>query len=295
MIRAYSCVLSLVITMLLPVWSISQETDVMTDSGTLNELVCPFDLLKQAYLGLGDDSPQVLDVYAVELEVLLLCRERQDLLLTIARNDELLRKNMNIRERGVGPEPFTIPNFPPIQQAAMECPTPTIKEVEQSEGEVVDAELEVEEHESVNAGPGNEEVVTDFVPQESSIPQVGQIILDRCLPPLTYQLHSIMRTGANWKARLRIVNGEIITVSLRDKLPDGRIVTGIDRSGLVITDVNDNSELLSLPAAQTIPFDRSTANNDGLAIDTSAGREGMENPPAFGDGTMDVITPGGSN
>ena len=263
------------------------------DSGTeINEAICPFVLLNKAYLSLADDSPSVLDVYAVEKEVLLLCRERQELLLTIARNDLELRTKMGI-EAGSATVPVTLPAVEPV-----ECVQP----VEESETEPVPV---------AEKALGLDEPPFTTLPLASSLAEVmaedsSQADMHRCLPPLPYSLHSIMRVGADWQAQLRTTEGALIRVRQRDTLPDGRIITAIDRVGLTIEDPYGNSENLPLQASQTeVATTPSSTTEDPHA--TPEPDTMITNPPeqdyqaieepdnSLEGGTRDVILPEGTD
>ncbi len=267
------------------------------DNGNL--AICPHELLSKAYLGLADESPAVLDIYAVEQEVLLLCRERQELLLTIAKNDQLLREKLNIQPAG-----SLSVSTPPVVASVepVECIP--------SEQQVMDR---IETGQGTNSGDTDGENVSSLEQSSSqneemdtsdpaSVDLSEQEGLHRCLPPLPYSLHSLMRVGSHWQARLRTAEDRTIDVKLRDSLPDGRIVTDISGRGIEISDFWGNSERLPLQARPSSTLDEpdgkgtdqsTQPSTDPGISDMTAEGTGQEIVPDMmsGNGTRDVILP----
>ncbi len=271
-------------------------------SANHQEAVCPHDLLSKAYLGLADESPAVLDIYAVEREVLLLCRERQELLLTIARNDALLREKLNIQP--AGRESATLsPVLAPVEQVECIMPEdPIVAIATPTEAPLV---------ESVESkGPDRPKLLdlerADARDQED--PSAGSDALrepknqDWCRPPLSYSLHAVMRAGSHWQARLVTMEGHSLRVKRRDILPDGRIVTDIHARGIEIGDHQGHTEMVPLRArpsslladpaesvsetSMVVPGNRQPANPAGQEPLVSDGPV-----RTFGEGTLDIIEP----
>ncbi|MDE2674029.1 MAG: hypothetical protein OXH65_02865 [Paracoccaceae bacterium] len=180
---------------------------------------CPHDLLREAYMGLSADDPSALDIFVVEKEVLLLCEERQQLLLTIARNEIELRELLEIRAPAA---PF-VAEAEPLR----ECPSePTAAEIE----DIVIGD----EPEGLAAG----ELVAVFLEAIGQLskpaiqsPEPGP---ESCGPHLDMELFSLTRTGREYRATLRTSDGREFNVTEGDKLPDGSSVAVIDASSVIL-------------------------------------------------------------
>lgn len=264
--------------------------DVETTTGS-NVAACPFELLARAYSDFIDETPHVLDVYALEKEILLLCQERQQLLQIIAQNDARLQLLMNI-EADNNPVPAdTLPQE--------ECIQPEEAAAEQS---TTDVQLEsvtppvrpTPDEPLSEAEPFLEGSTGDQTDARSGVTDRNQAA---CQPPEQYEVHSVVRTGPSWQARLRTREGELLRVRLLDYLPDGRRITGIDRLAVTITDAGGDSTRMTFAAARDKPEASPSREGEGIIPDRSGGRETPDHHQESGDvsdsvdGTLDVIQP----
>ena len=219
---------------------------------------CPISHLSELYTALAEAS-EVLDVMAVETEVLAICRERQQRLAEIAQAEIELRAVLGIADPATGAARVSITEGDTQQQPLLvSCPDPgTTSSPDQLASEPA---LVGSEDDSLMAAAS---AAQGGLPSALAPAATGSAAADA----LAALLAALDRSGASeggncqaewswaWTGRdharrhtalLVSPDGARQEVTIGDRLPSGQTVTAITQAGVVVDDIS--GQIVQLPA-----------------------------------------------
>ena len=205
---------------------------------------CPVGHLFDLYADLTD-ATEALDVLAVETEVLLICRSRQERLASIASAEFELRRLLGIEDPAGGAARVSIAGTSgPSAPLLIDCPGP-------SSGAAEDA------GEAAESGPSKADFPAPPVMQASAggtgLPEAIAGLLETLAAPapagavMDCGSWSWLWTGRDHTRRHTAVlvspGGQRRQVTIGDRLPSGETVTGITVDGVTISRGGDSHRL----------------------------------------------------
>ena len=210
---------------------------------------CPLGHLAELYASLAD-ATEVLDVMAVETEVLAICRARQERLQSIAQAEIELRRLLGIEDPARGAARVSIMEAGDSPAPlVLACPEPAAEPA--AAAEQAEAPPEPEQPEAVPVPV----LQAAARPAASPLPDLAAALLDALAEEpgagrAGCEGWSWMWTGRDHARRhtalLVSPDGYRREVAIGDRLPSGKTVTAITPSGVVVDDGAGNA--LQLPA-----------------------------------------------
>ena len=275
----------------------------------IDMLSCPVASLRDAYTNIAttvdDKSAGVLDTYAIEKEVLLLCTERQRLLLGIADNDILLRSLLDIAPPMPGAARVTV--FSPV--GAQPRPLPDLGDLactrarqnEDTAEPVIMTEAEPPPDEVAATEPAV--IVEERLPHEvmetqpvvmPDVAQPGSVVGPACptVPLPDLEVAWVISAPGGWTAS--IVDGEGLRwrVRINDTLPGGLQVSRITLRSVFVTDASGDER--QLPSAGSRPTGLDVPDDTMVPVEarvSTVPAPDQHSSPAMSGGTLDVILP----